>query len=1099
METVEKYITGNSLKDRRPDLYNKLKLDCDNINKEKLYLEIVNDIMLENLEHKFGSNILKTIATAKYPFNLPANFPLIAIRAYLKEHNVSLIDIYKAFNLNVDTTLEKLNLSLEAYQLITSTNISEYYLKEVYGINKKDELKDVDKFIAQTDIDHSQLQPLLDTYNKFAYSEKLSITNKTINLNDKALGFLHRFIRLANKLNCSFDELGETISIIGKKEIDADCIEQIAKIKNLKDRFKQPLNKIAELYSQDEVLSKRFESHLTNQSKLQNILDISSNELTLLIDNSKNITSKKLSKVYKQVLLARLINVSIMQLKELLTLLNTDALDIEGIIGLNDWLNSNSITAEQINRLINFSYEEAKKIQAEIKQDDIKQEEVLYNTINKYIKIQPDLFTAVDKFTKEYHKYSVDALIRNATIFTELKVTAEDVTNLTNNDYNLGSIWSLKQIKILVNYIKLKDTFHGNAITLPQYVDSMKGKNDQDIEKIVQLTNWNKATLESIKSFFTKDPIKSLLKIKSIIDISDRLGVNIKVLLDIKDLYGLKSDDWWTKYNNVLNNLELSTKSETKKNAIKYIMEQKRNILAKYMRYKLKLRNMRELYSYLLIDIEMGSCSKISPLKAALNSIQLYIHRCMMKLEKGITVEKGLNEEKWKWLSSYREWEASNKIKLYPENYLNPTLRRITTPGYKMIQSTLMQGNITDDVASDAYMKYFEEFEQAASLKIVDSCFESVEDRISGVEENTLYIIGRTLAKPYYYYYRTAVFNKENEKILYWTAWEKIGALIPVETVTPIYAFNRLFIFWVQQIEKKEMNVNKDSNKINQTLPLSDTPEVTINYIFQKPSGIWSAQQELISNVKITPAREVTKLYWKKVAAFYLIEEGGEERRIVITIGKDRLVFTLDEDMVSDKDKQGLFFDDSYNVNLHDSTSNLSCDIDKSEQGKLNLKFTKNVFKSNVTNKEDNAVFVTTKPEIKLLGKFKQSLTQQVVNKPGWFIVEGNLDKENVRESFLLIPRFFNLASISSQSTYKVGKDKLEFKYYSEIPRINLDNIEFTFIRLNITGNIRKLRNKAYIGGPKRILSLDSQMIEQLKFGRFVPKDRVIDHPLLII
>ncbi|KAK2577652.1 hypothetical protein KPH14_000339, partial [Odynerus spinipes] len=90
---------------------------------------------------------------------------------------------------------------------------------------------------------------------------------------------------------------------------------------------------------------------------------------------------------------------------------------------------------------------------------------------------------------------------------------------------------------------------------------------------------------------------------------------------------------------------------------------------------------MRDLYGFLLIDVEMSECSKISPIKAALNSVQLYIHRAMMKIEKDKDVEiKGLTEEEWKWLSSYREWEASNKIKLYPENYLNPTLRKIVTP-----------------------------------------------------------------------------------------------------------------------------------------------------------------------------------------------------------------------------------------------------------------------------------------------------------------------------------------------------------------------------------------------------------------------------------
>ncbi len=205
-----------------------------------------------------------------------------------------------------------------------------------------------------------------------------------------------------------------------------------------------------------------------------------------------------------------------------------------------------------------------------------------------------------------------------------------------------------------------------------------------------------------------------------------------------------------------------------------------------------------------------------------------------------------------------------------------------------------MQGNITDEGVSDAYMKYFEDFEQVTSLKIVDSCFERVEGK------NTLYVIGRTLAQPYDYYYRTAIFDEENQNILYWTAWEKIEASIPVETITPIHAFNRLFIFWVQQIEK-----GKDKEK---------RVDATINYIFQKPSGSWTAPQKLASDIKVDPVNEAKKLYWKKVAAFYLKEHGGSERRIVIVIGETKFdsvspsnLFTLDEDLVASENQEGVF------------------------------------------------------------------------------------------------------------------------------------------------------------------------------------------------
>ncbi len=1071
--------------------------------------------------------------------------------------------------------------------------------------------------------------------------------------------------------------------------------------------------------------------------------------------------------------------------------------------------------------------------------------------------------------------------------------------------------WSIEQIKTLANYRTLKGLYS----KLPEYISWLYGndyKSDKIIEKMVQLTGWNQDTLEAIKEvkifrpcFEKQDPVGSLMKIKPLMDIA---GINVKVLLKLKDLYNLKvsGNDEWKKYTDVARDLELITEEDEG-----YLAREKRDILARYMIHiNQDLKNMRDLYGFLLIDVEMSECSKISPIKAALNSVQLYIHRAM--IEEDIKVDEKFTEEKWKWLSSYREWEASNKIKLYPENYLNPTLRRIVTPEYKKLQNTLMQGNITDEGVSDAYMKYFEDFEQVTSLKIVDSCFERVD------KKNTLYVIGRTLAQPYDYYYRIAIFDEENQNILYWTAWEKIEASIPVETVTPIYAFNRLFIFWVQQIEK-----GKDNEK---------RIDATINYIFQKPSVSWTAPQKLASDIKIDPVDEAKKLYWKKVAVFYLKEQGGEERRIVVIIGETKFdsespsnLFTLDEDLVASENQKGVFinnltyetrainlnkklpdthsvvignrvlffrstvrgypdfqyssqvdiydndnetwithptvesrsevavavvgkraiffwgsikskssserdtydltefsskidiyddetgnwtthnasearqsakvavvgkkaiffggykerpnrysakidiyddktkqwtshtasearlypgvavidkkviffggvgeecfgkidiyddktgiwttyttsearylekttvpvlgkkaiffggnkgndqyslqidiYDDeagrwsthtssearlvpavvvvgkkaiffggqksnhhssaqvdiydsetegwsthtasearmdaaavvvgkkaiffggyipersrysakidiydsekgewktheasravanvsavvvgkraiffpadgaSQQINIYDDETNkwtsmtttgvshvvhsiqdnkvtffgndirgniLKCEIRLNKfqypsydainyDDKLLLGETKNIFQTNVTNKDGNATLLYENDSTKqliLLNDFKKSLSQQVINKPGWFIVEDNLERENIRESFLLLPKDYNLSAISEQSTYKINKDKLEFEYISETPKSNFKDIKFSFTRLNITGNVRYLRQKAYAGGPKSILTLESQLgpqnEEKLLFARFKPQDSVIERP----
>lgn len=166
LEIVGKYTKPPELLwERRPDLYD-IKLDCDNTNKEKLYLEIVNEIMEKKLDHDLGNDGLKKLATAKYPFNLPANFPLMSIRAYLKKHKTSLAEIYKILIENADTDAEFLSLPPEEYEVITSDNETEAYLKEVYGITDGEinQLNNVDKFIVQTGIEHDKLQPLLDSY-----------------------------------------------------------------------------------------------------------------------------------------------------------------------------------------------------------------------------------------------------------------------------------------------------------------------------------------------------------------------------------------------------------------------------------------------------------------------------------------------------------------------------------------------------------------------------------------------------------------------------------------------------------------------------------------------------------------------------------------------------------------------------------------------------------------------------------------------------------------------------------------------------------------------------------------------------------------------
>ncbi|AGJ99403.1 hypothetical protein wNo_10310 [Wolbachia endosymbiont of Drosophila simulans wNo] len=1568
VETIEKYIPGHKLKERRHDLF-ELPLDCNSTNKTKLYLEIANEIMENNLNKKLGGNALEKLAKAKYPFNLPANFPLVSICAYLEKQGINLADVYKVLEPKADSIAESLGLSPEEYELITTPN---HDISEVYGISKS-ELKNVEKFIAQTNIDSDKLKQLIDCYNRIDPTNKLSINSGTIDNIDQALGFLHRFIRLANKLNWSFDGLCNVLLAVDKNEIDANSLKEISRIKSLQEKLKKPLSEVCKLYSNasisiegskseedannaaesllflqgvkesdlkkaygikepsepfkeenfDEFIARtgikrqevewlldnykstthskkakkqekisvkeqKFLHNFTqlagqlkllfgklntmiaelpsefklkdlvtntdNSTILKKIWNISDNELISLVNYNDEVSDKigksLISEVHKQILLARLMNISTAEIVQILLQLNITDLNldnIERIFELNNWLNNNSITIEQLNTLINSSalshqhMKEINEIEEEIEKNQeleirkrldslvshaelagewkiqiekileeseikklknrekldalmnnstlsvdcktkikgileelkskekldslindstlseeykikeiiektenkkltskerldalindstlsekcktrisevIEERENLHNEIRKHFNISSDVLAAAHQFTEkqptnlqllrlespnknivhdvgiignkavflgksevhsknsvessmgeprknvavatigtktiffcgkkseneysqkidiydeeakswitkaaseardsaavavvgnkaiflggnkdnrrcslqvdvydngvwtkhtasearsnasvavvgekaiffggkinktrssaidiynngewvnrtdtasearsnasvaiidtkviffggsksdnqcsskvdiydskaekwtthtvsearenasvavvdgkaiffggkvgqtrsnkidiydaktekwievqhvaseardmvqvaivnkqaiffggnkgdqEYSKYidvydgatdswkftgeisrahnnvsvavigtkaifftkemnnriagqvyiydstgysvnnsiaknwtrrvakenemrdglfakitnstkfsgkidiydniaktwktvdvykpsectsidirnnkailtckdssgrtyeetysidlsitydaMIEELLNNVAVFRVLKLSAEDIKSITSHSaiYGLKATWTEKQIKTLSNHKALQDAFSGNELTLSQYTEWLRDSYDESkvTEKIAQLANWDKKLLNQIKEIdafkkcFSKEnhPIDSLLKIKSLVDMAEQTGIDGQILLELKDLHNLPSSTGWNKYNNIERKLRESLSYV--EGVKEHLENQKRNILSNYMLYtysEVKNKNMRGLYAFLLIDVEISDCSKISPLKAGLNSLQLYIHRCILGLEEGVAVNSELTEEMWDLLDNYREWEATKKIALYPENYLNPTLRKSATAEYKALQNTLMQGNMTEEAAASAYIKYFEDFAQLVNLQVVDMYFSK--------EDKKLYVIGRTQAEPYIYYYR--VTNFESDQAQDWLAWEKIDTKMPVSIARVIHAFGKVFIFWLQKTEKEKQI--EDVSIIDSTL--------SVNYMFKKLDGSWSSQQKLPYDVKISEEFESEvrqDLYW---------------------------------------------------------------------------------------------------------------------------------------------------------------------------------------------------------------------------------------------
>ena len=194
-------------------------------------------------------------------------------------------------------------------------------------------------------------------------------------------------------------------------------------------------------------------------------------------------------------------------------------------------------------------------------------------------------------------------------------------------------------------------------------------------------------------------------------------------------------------------------------------------------------RDEYDLLNYYLIDVDMSSCQLTSRIKQAISSVQMYTQRCLLGLEKPfVEVSRAEQQEtasdnswnQWKWMKSYRIWEANRKVFLYPENWIEPELRDDKTPFFKQLESEIMQNDITDEHVQAALRQYVQKVHEVARLDITGAYYEldDTDPRDDLPPDiNRLHLIGRTRSHPAIYYYRHFDLN-----MMEWTPWEKIEA-----------------------------------------------------------------------------------------------------------------------------------------------------------------------------------------------------------------------------------------------------------------------------------------------------------------------------------
>src|SRR5262249_17418759 len=180
------------------------------------------------------------------------------------------------------------------------------------------------------------------------------------------------------------------------------------------------------------------------------------------------------------------------------------------------------------------------------------------------------------------------------------------------------------------------------------------------------------------------------------------------------------------------------------------LRQTQRDALVDYIVNQQGFENKNQLFEYFLVDPGMEPVVRTSRLRLAISAVQTFVQRCLLNLEPEVQ-PSALDADLWQSIKQYQFWRAKRQIFLFPENWLEPEFRDDKTELYQELESALLQGDVTNDLAEDAYFKYLRKLEEIARLEIVTIYCES---NPLEPDLNTLHVIGRTHAKPHNYFYR---------------------------------------------------------------------------------------------------------------------------------------------------------------------------------------------------------------------------------------------------------------------------------------------------------------------------------------------------------
>lgn len=430
-------------------------------------------------------------------------------------------------------------------------------------------------------------------------------------------------------------------------------------------------------------------------------------------------------------------------------------------------------------------------------------------------------------------KTAAQQLNRGATAINKYPLSIEEVKHLVAHSVTLGNLdfqnmtpahWltlndyaTLKRLAPEANWLLIFDTAYHPALTLDDVVavaatETSWGLSDLDFLIKTQFAfdknalqtpgTWltvAKAAMIALETGISASRLATWATPETDFDILDNRAH------DIQNAIRAKYDDKdWAEFAPTVNNP---------------LRERRRDALVSYLLVQEKLQtwgvtDADSLYEYFLIDVQMGACMDTSRVRQAMSSVQLFVTRCLLNLErkqpsKGdfwVSPEQ-IKAQEWEWMKLYRVWEANRKVFIHPENWLEPEWRDDRSPFFKELEADLTQNDMTTLAAETAFRNYLKKLQEVSNLDIVGVYNDALAD--------TLHVVARSHGATSQFYYRNR--NKYGR----WSAWENLGLDIRTAGegeyngahVMPIRWKGRLFLFWLEftEVSKPDDSGSGDS------------------------------------------------------------------------------------------------------------------------------------------------------------------------------------------------------------------------------------------------------------------------------------------------